>query len=100
MLTMSQVYGSEVLYFEQVTHSYNVVNGHVMDLDEEKHIRLAAEVQAAAELYLTDHCLTWRDALLSMPRNYMTLNGVATFLSYEKEDGGHFRYRKVEAANA
>ncbi len=96
VITMSQVYGNEVLYFEHVTHRYQVANGYVMDLDERKHIRLGEEVQAAAEMYLKDHGLNWRDALLSMPRDYMTLDGVATFLAYDKDDGGHFRYQKVE----
>ncbi len=100
VITMSQVRGNEVLYFEHATHRFQVANGHVMDLDEEKHIRLGTEVQAAAELYLTDHCLTWRDALLSMPRTYTHLDGVATFLTYDKENGGHYRYSKVQAVNA
>lgn len=96
VLTLSQVQGNEVLYFEHVTHRYNVANGHVMDLDEEKHIRLADQVLEAAKQYLQEQGVTWRDALLSMPRNYMTLDGVPTFLQYDKESG--YLYRRAETA--
>jgi hypothetical protein len=95
VLTMSQVLGDEVLYFEHITHRYQVANGHILDHDEKKHIRLSAQVEEIAKQYLIDHALTWREALLSMPRTYITLNGHPTFLTWDKENEC-FRYRKEE----
>lgn len=97
VLTMSQVQGNEVLYFEHVTHRYQVVHGQILELDREKPHRLAEQVLEAAKQYLNDHGVTWREALLSMPSSYITLDGVATFLVYEKESDSYL-YRNTEAA--
>jgi hypothetical protein len=99
VITLSQVRGNEVLYFEHVTHRYQTTGGQVLDLDEKKHVRLAKQVHKAAEQYLQDRGVSWRDALLSMPRNYMTLDGVATFLRYDKETES-YHYRKAEGEGA
>ncbi len=97
VLRMSQVLENEVLYFEQITNRYQVVGGRVLDADENRHVRLAEQVDEIAQQYLTDHGVTWREALLSMPRSYTTLNGSAPFLQYDKESDS-FSYRKAEAA--
>jgi hypothetical protein len=96
VITMSQVQGDEVLYFEHVTNRYQTIGGRVMDMDEGKHVRLAEQVQEIAKQYLTDRGVTWRDALLSMPRSYITLDGESTFLKYDKTSDS-FLYRKAEA---
>lgn len=91
VLTLSQVQGDEVLYFQHVTHRYQTNGGQVMDLDETKHVRLARQVLEITQEYLNEQGVSWRQALLAMPRNYTTLDGDATFLRYDKESQSYLR---------
>lgn len=98
VVTLSQVNDVEVLYFEHVTHRYHVAHGQVFERDETKHQRLAGQVDQAARQYLQDHGFAARDAMLSMPRNYTSLDGLATFLKYDKETES-YSYQKADGAD-
>lgn len=85
VLTVSQAQPDEILYFECTPFRWQSVAGRPMLQDEDKPARLASESLRAAEKYLTDHGVIWREALLAMPSNYTTMHGEATFLHWNKE---------------
>lgn len=95
ILSISQVRDNEVLYFESVLVRYQMVNGVPLGPDEERHIRLATQALAIAEQYLKDAGVTWREALLSVPKALTVLRGSTTFLHYDKPSDS-FQYRKAE----
>src|SRR5512138_3413411 len=84
-LTISQVQGDEVLYFECTTGRWQALNGRPMMQDEDAPRRWASSAFAAAAQYLADHQFTFREALLAMPANYVKMHGEATFLRWNKE---------------
>jgi len=84
-VTFSQGNADEVLYFQHVTQRYQVIGGQVMDADDDRPRRLAAQVLEVAKEYLRANDIKFRPALLSMPKNYVALDGHATFLRYYKE---------------
>jgi hypothetical protein len=95
ILTMSQVSGDEVLYFNDITHRWQSHGGHVFEADENRPHRLALKVMELTKRWLDDNQVQYREALLSMPTNYITLEGKATFLKYRK-DGDTFEYVPAE----
>ena len=95
VVCLSQAQGDEVLYFQHATHKYQTLRGEIFDGDQEKPARLAEQVLAAAKQYLIDHGFIFREALLSMPINYITMDGDATFLKYSSEEG--YSYKEVNS---
>jgi hypothetical protein len=91
VLTMSQAKDGEVLYFEYVAHKYQTLHGEIFNCDKERPARLGEQVMKAAGQYLDDHGIAWREALLSMPMNYITMNGEPTFLKWDKEEGYSYK---------
>ncbi len=94
VLTMSQVQGDEVIYFEFAFHRYAVLMGKPFDIEEQRIIQLSDQVRYAVEQYLIKHDLTWRSALVSMPLNCIRLEGEPTFLKYDKDAGYSYREPK------
>jgi hypothetical protein len=84
ILTLSQVQGDEVLYFNDITHRWHSNDGLVMDIDEDRPRRLAKMVFDIARKWLTANDIQFREALLAMPVNYIMLEGKSTFLKYDK----------------
>ncbi len=95
VLTLSQVQGNEALYFAHATHRYQVMNGEVFGLDKDAPKHMADQVQKAVEEYLRRHNITWREALLAMPVNLVTLDGEPTFLKYDIHNHS-YSYREPE----
>jgi len=85
VLTFSQAGQHETVYFECTVNRYQVYQGKVMD-PSQKVEEIADQVDRHAKQYLTDHEIIWREALLSMPENYHTLNGSPEFLKWDKEN--------------
>lgn len=91
ILIMSQVVDGEVLYFQMTCHRYQTMQGQPLmsDRDPSKVSRISDQVKSFAERYLDDHGLSWREACVSMPANYITLDGEATFLKWDKPADGY-----------
>ncbi len=85
VLTISQVQGDEVLYFECTTGRWNSINGSPMMQDEEAPRRWAVSAFEAAVQYLKEHDITFREALLAMPISLMKMHGDATFLHWNEQ---------------
>lgn len=99
VLTMSQVQGSEVIYFEHATHRYSVLNGEIFEKDKDRPHRLAEQVREFAERYLTESGVTWRDAMVSMPVNFVTLDGDAVFLKWDQRQESYLYIDHAEVVS-
>jgi len=86
ILTVSQASADEVLYFEQRVHRYQSIHGNPFSCDTKKVNRIAETVRELAIRWLEENGLKWRAAMLAMPSDYLTLDGVAEFLEYNKEE--------------
>ena len=100
ILIMSQAHGDEVLYFEHIVHRYQAMSGEPMGFGDSKRIRLAEQAEQAAGRYLGERGFTCRQALLSMPANYVTLDGLPTFLAYDKSSDSYLYIAKDAALQA
>ncbi len=84
LLTISQVQGDEVLYFECAAYHWRSLNGEPMLQDTDLPRRLAVEVYDLAAKHLKDHDISFREALLAMPTNYLKMHGAAMFLQWDE----------------
>lgn len=91
VLNMSQAQPNEVIYFQHVVHKYQVLHGEIFGRDTGKVGRLAEQVRVLTEQYLTERGISWRDAMVSAPVNYVMLDGEPTFLKWDKESDS-FQY--------
>lgn len=98
ILTISQVRDNEVLYFNDATHRWQSVGGHPMERDEGRPYRLSMQVLEHAKHWLDDNQVQYREAMLSMPKNYIQLEGRSTFLKYNKTDDA-FEYVPMEQSH-
>jgi len=89
ILEMSQVVDGEVLYIQKTCHRYQCLQGSPMERDGGRIERISTQVKNLAERYLDDYGLSWREAYVSMPANYVTLDGEATFLKWDKPADGY-----------
>ena len=97
-LLMTQVRELEVLYLYDIVLRFRVQNGHILERDEERPMRLATQVFDLARQWLKDHDIPSRDAMLSMPTNLIILEGNSLFMQFNKEsDAFDYQPDKVAA---